>query len=247
MSEDVQEELSDDVWSITKLQAIQACGNKYRIRYEEHIKDETTVPLSFGGIIHEYIENIHLGHFEGIGEIQESWVDDWGPISRRLDWTGELMSPLQYKNRGLKMLEKYWANHCDDIVICNELKFDDLTLFPGIKVRGKIDKIQQLTPDTLGIVDFKTSKNPPDPLLLRRDLQLTMYYAAAKRLGYNINYLAIHHLLSGDVYWTWRDDDDLIYLEEALSEAKRKVDNRMFARNIDFGCKFCSYKVICLG
>lgn len=243
---DREEELADspEIWSVSKLQTIQTCGHKYKLRYIDKLPEQKGVALKFGSIVHHLIDLIHKGEINDIGELQEQFVDKWLD-SKEWDWTGELMSPLQYKNRGLKMLRQYWKGHHNDKVVESEVKFT--VPYAGTKIiRGIVDKIQEIEPDVFAVVDFKTSKNPPDPLVLRRDIQLTTYYYAAKELGMDVHYFAIHHLLSGDVYWTWRDEDDLVYLDEAFFDAFVKSNFSLYGRNIDYGCKWCPYKEQCL-
>lgn len=249
MDLDREEELVDgpSSWSVSKLQTIQTCGNKYKLRYVDHVKEEKTVALKFGSVVHQLIDQIHKGRFESIGDLQEAWIDTWGPIARGLDWSQELMTPRIYKGRGLTMLEKYWNVHRDDVVVASEVRFETPASEHTPALRGIIDKVQEIAPGVLGIVDFKTSKHPPDWTVLRRDLQLTTYYlAGCTHLGYCASFVAIHHLLSGEVYWTWRDENDIVDLQAALNEAKAKVNHKMYARNIDFHCKFCPYKEVCL-
>lgn len=249
---DREEEFTDgtDAWSVSKLQTIQACGQRYKRRYVDHEPEEKGIQLRFGSIIHYFLDLINKKKIEDIGELQERFVDSW-KSSRTWDWTGEFMTPAQYKSRGLKMLRQYWEGHKDDVVIASEVKFEMPCVFPSSahSIRGVIDKIQEIAPGVLAVVDFKTSKNPPDWTVLRRDLQLTTYYHAADWMGYKVNYLAIHHLLSGDIYWTWRDANDITAgdLGSTMMEAKQKVDLGMFARNIDYHCKWCSYRESCLG
>lgn len=242
---DREEEFTDstDAWSFSKLQTIQACGQRYKRRYVDHEPEEKGIQLRFGSIIHHFLDLINKKKIEDIGELQERFVDSW-KSSRTWDWTGEFMTPAQYKNRGLKMLRQYWEKHRDDVIVESEIRFD-FQVYP--RLRGIIDKIQEIEPGILGVVDFKTSKNPPDPLVLRRDLQLTMYRHATSLMGYNINHFAIHHLLSGEVYWTWRDSNDIKDLAAAIKDGQAKVEHELFARNIDYHCKWCSFKESCLG
>jgi ATP-dependent helicase/DNAse subunit B len=246
---DREEELEDseEIWSASKLEIVQQCGRKYRLRYVDKIPETKGAALKFGSVVHKCIETMHKDKMWDITDVQMMWADSWNPVSRTIDWTKETLGARGYKDRGIKMLEQYQKSHSDDFVVSNEIRFKTPSdgRLPGL--RGIIDKIQEIDSGVYGVVDFKTSKHPPDPVVLRRDLQLTTYYRATKQLGYNINYFAIHHLLSGEVYWTWRDDSDLNWLEESLTDTMRRVEGKLFARNIGFACKWCSYKDICLG
>jgi CRISPR/Cas system-associated exonuclease Cas4 (RecB family) len=237
---------SEEYWSYSKLQTIQLCGYKYWLKYRNRVEEKKTVALLFGSDIHRCIDKMHKESIWGEGEVQRLWSDVWLNTARHIDWSQEVMGQALYKNRGLKMLEQYRDNHKNDLVVASEIRFKIPATETTAPVQGTIDKIIE-TEDGLAVIDFKTSKNPPDPFVLRRDYQLSIYYLAAKELKYPTNKLAIHHLLTGDVLWSERNDEDIEKLQIAIADAKSKVANKLFARNIDWHCKFCSYKEVCLG
>lgn len=252
---DREEEVVDgpNAWSVTLLQTVHTCGYKYKLRYIDKIPEPKTPALKFGTAVHLCIDRMHKESIWEPGDVQEMWADTWTPVSIAIDWALETdkISKTTYKNRGVKMLETYAKGHRDDVVVNSEIKFvtsskpgSGTENFP--KLRGIIDKVQEIAPGVLAIVDFKTSKYPPDWTVLRRDFQLTTYWIAARELGYNVNHLAIHHLLSGEVYWTTRDESDEWLLADSMDEAFYKLREEKFARNIDFHCKWCPFKEQCL-
>lgn len=244
---DREEDLEDfsDYWSVSKLQAIQQCGRKFKFQYIEKVPALKTVALKFGSAVHKCLERIHKESLFEDGQVQRLWADVWSPYIGTIDWDNELASKTVYKNRGLKMLDKYVQSHKDEEVLHLEMKFkikpsDELPKFGGV-----IDKIKMVD-GRPAVVDYKTSKYAPDPLVLDADPQLTMYYMAAKVLGLDISDFAIHNLLDGTEYWTTRSDEDVYLLLESIEEAQQKVRSKMFARSVGFNCKFCDYKESCL-
>lgn len=239
---DREEDVGSAYWSISRMQTIEECGKRYWFRYVKHSPEQKGAVLKFGTKVHKCLEILHKENTWEDGQIQRLWSDQWLSIVPTINWDEESTSKVVYKNRGLKMLEKYKEGHQDDEVLATEIKF---RIKGSPKLMGIIDKIT-LREGQPCVVDYKTSKYPPDPLVLRADPQLTMYYIAAKELGYETDRLAIHNLLDGVEYWTTRTDKDVESLMDMIHQAQAKARHKMFGRNIGFNCKGCAFKQECL-
>lgn len=241
---DREEELDfGDYWSYSKLTSIFECGKEFWFDYIKRSRKSKGSALRFGTVVHSCLELMHTDSIWQDGDVQRLWADTWIPIVDQIDWSKELLTPRVYKNRGLKMLEQYASSHKADEILELERKFK----FKGdVTLGGIIDKIK-IRNGKPAIVDYKTSKWAPDPLVLRADHQLTIYYMAAKELGYPTDQLAIHNLLDGTEYWTTRTDADVVRLMDTIHEAQKKIEHKMYERNIGFHCRMCPFKVSCLG
>lgn len=246
MLDRLEEEDFSDYWSVSKLQTLQQCGKKFKFQYVEKVPVDKDATLKFGTAVHTCLEMIHRNNLFTDGEVQRLWADVWTPYVSTIDWDTELVSKTVYKNRGLKMLTTYIETNKDDEVLDLEKRFRIESKNGLPKFGGMIDKIIRRA-GRASVVDYKTSKYSPDPLVLKNDPQLTMYYMACKELGYEVEDFAIHTLIEGKEYWTKRSDDDIEILMESIKESQDRVKQKMFARNIGFMCKNCSFKEICLG
>lgn len=238
-SERIEDFSDDERWSYSKLEIIHSCGYKYYLHYIENAVRQPNAAMQFGSAVHLCIDKIHKESIDK-EDIPRLWLDQWNEYSKSVDWNKETTSRLIYKNRGLKILEQYLEKPQYN-VIESEVKFEtDI-------YRGIIDRIVEIQPGELAVIDFKTSKWPPNHTVLRRDYQLTGYRLGANSLGYDIKHYAIYHLLSGELYWTYRDDNDVQSLYDNIEEAERKVQAEMYLRNVGYQCKSCSFLEQCLG
>src|SRR6266568_370183 len=187
MEIDRLEDLSDvgPDWSISRLQTIFSCGKRYWYKYIEKAEEKPGPPLAFGSAIHKCIYVMHTTDQWDDAYVQRMWSDEWYQYQTNVDWEHTNYRKKTYDEKGPKILDAYIKKHKEDQCINLEEKF---RFDPGYGLpvlRGTFDKVQRLTdhPDVppqfvgrLAIVDYKTSKNPPDPLLLSVDPQLTIYH-----------------------------------------------------------------------
>jgi hypothetical protein len=257
MDVDRLEDLADvgPDWSISRLQTIMTCGRKYRYKYVQKVEEPVTVPLAFGSAVHKCIEKMHVDRLWSEAAVQRLWGDEWYAAQGNIDWNDTPYRKYIYDAKGPKILEAYVAKHKDDDWYALEahFRFDPGHGLPML--RGTIDKIQRLTAgeDTppgligrLAIIDYKTSKNPPDPVLLSVDPQLTIYHRAAYELLGEDVVVGLHHLPTDTIYWNMRTLRDMNGVVAMLQEGIERVEQEKFGRNISWGCKYCPYKNDCL-
>lgn len=251
--EDLQDVGPD--WSISRLQTIMSCGRRYRYKYVDKVEEPKTVPLAFGSAVHKTIEAMHLNNIWDDAAIQRLWGDEWYAAQEGIDWNATLYRRYIYDAKGPKILEAYVAKHKDDDWYALEANFrfnpgDGLPI-----LRGTFDKIQRLVAGDdvppgfvgrLAIIDYKTSKNAPDPVLLSVDPQLTIYHRAALELLGEDVVVGLHHLPTDTIYWNIRAPRDMNVVKAMLHEGIERVEQEKFGRNVQFGCKWCPYKGDCL-
>lgn len=264
-------------WSVSRLHTMMECGKKYHYKYVEHVEEPITPPLAFGSSIHSCIEKMHRVNQWDDPFIQRLWSDEWYAAQASVDWDKTNYRKRTYDDKGPKILEAYIAKHREDqwALLESRFRFDPGNGLPIL--RGTLDKILRLTehPDVppalvgrLAIIDLKTSKHPPEQLMVDVDPQLTIYYQAFKN---SVEYNGFHkslenpdpvlaiHWLPGEVvqskektqtmFWTTRKPDDKAWemTVAMLREGKERADQEKFDRNIGFACKWCPFKEICLG
>jgi hypothetical protein len=248
------------------------CGAKYSYKYVKHVEEPVTPPLAFGSAIHKCLWKIHFTDQWDDNYVQRMWSDEWYEHQAQVDWDHTNYRKKTFDEKGPKMLEAYIAKHREDqwALLESRFRFDPGNGLPVL--RGTLDKILRLTehPDVppefvgrLAIIDYKTSKNPPEQLMVDVDPQLTIYYQAFKNsLEYEAlvedPVLAIHWL-PGEIvqgkeptqtmFWTTRKPDDKAWemTSAMLREGVERVNKEKFDRTISWGCKYCPYKEICLG
>lgn len=253
-------------WSVSRLQTIFSCGKKYHYKYIEKVEEPPTVALAFGSAVHKCLETAHWQNRWDDTFLARLWSDTWFEAQVGIDWDTVRDRKSNKDKKGLEILEAYRDTNVNDewYAIESHFRFDPT---PGRKIieerlpvlRGTFDKIEVLRntgniaewddryDGRLAIIDYKTSKNPPDRLLLRVDPQLTIYHRAALEMFGEDVILGIHHLLTNTIYLTERTERDMDAVLDMIREGVSRVEEEKFERNISYACKWCPFKEQCLG
>jgi RecB family exonuclease len=265
--EDLQDVGPD--WSVSRLHTIMECGKKYSYKYIEHVEEPVTPPLAFGSAVHKCIYEMHLQNKWDDPFVQRLWNNEWYAAQADVDWEHTNYRKRTFDDKGPKILEAYIAKHKEDqwVSLESRFRFDPGNGLPIL--RGTLDKVQRLTAGEdiplefvgrLAIIDYKTSKNPPEQLMLDVDPQLTIYYQAFKALSLEKGedpVLAIHWL-PGEIvqgkektktmFFTTREPNDKAWemTSAMLRDGRERVDQEKFDRNIGWACRYCPFKDICL-
>lgn len=134
-----------------------------------------------------------------------------------------------------------------------ELTEPDFQLPDGyLKITGKIDLITKIDEEELEITDYKTGKRQDwitgeikDHDKLRNDLQLMIYYMAAKHLypQYKNTMVTIYYIKDGGPISVHLDDDSIIKLKDKLKNRMREIHHdNLPQRKRSWRCKrFCNF------
>lgn len=238
-------------WSISRLHTIMQCGKKYEYKYIVKVPEEPTPPLAFGSAVHKCIDTMHMQNLWDDSQVQRLWSDTWYEYQKNIDWEKTMYRRNTYDVKGLKILETYTTKHRDDEWYAIEAHFrwqhqDIVQGWPSTPVsfRGTWDKVMRVD-GRLTVIDYKTSKNPPDQALVDVDPQLTIYHRAAfETFGEDV-LLGLHHLPTDQIFWTTRTDKSFNALAPMILEGISRVDEERFDRNLDYHCKWCPFKEQC--
>jgi CRISPR/Cas system-associated exonuclease Cas4 (RecB family) len=150
---------------------------------------------------------------------------------------------------GESILRKYFSTYDgNDNVIAVERRFR-LTTIDGIPITGAIDKIVEVSDDTIVVVDYKTSFFTQTPSEMEDDIQLSMYDLAVRQLypKYSNVILMLDYLRKKPVVTT-RNDEQRKRFESFLVEvykAIRELDEFNAKEQINQFCGWCDYTNIC--
>src|SRR5579859_8204651 len=232
-------------WSVSALKMISSCGKQFWWRYRTDIKGLQTPYLQFGKAVHKVIEEIHKQGDFSTDFWERLWSQTWREYAAEVEDWGKLKK-ITFNNTGSKMLANYVEKNSGATVLESEKQFDNYKIGP-FKVRGVIDQIRRSNGGRLLVLDFKTSKYPLDPLVLRADPQFTMYWGYVMQEYQEDALLGLYHLESGKILYTNRTQSDVAMVEAMLREGQVKVDQEMFERNIGITCRNCPFVQVCLG
>jgi RecB family exonuclease len=153
---------------------------KYKFARVFGIPQEPTINQRFGILIHRVLENFHKeregigwGEEDGLRRLMQLFESGW-----RRGGFGSSDDELQYRDRGLEALRRYWEHEGDQAEPeWIERKFD-FSIGPH-HLRGRVDRVDRLPDGGFELIDYKTGEHKTEAELAN-DLQLALYRVAAR-------------------------------------------------------------------
>ena len=235
----------DGALSATAIERYETCPLKFKIDRFWNVPGEVAAQMQYGNVIHtllrDYYESLRGGRPKGEDEmlalLRESLVAAGfaDPVQREL-----------YQKEGTKQLREFvrLQQAAPPVeVIGTELAFE-ITL-GGVRVKGRLDRIDRIAGNRVAIIDYKTGK-PRTEDHARRSLQLSIYALAAReKWDYEAERLVFYNLADNSEVACKRD---LRQLEEACQRVAQ-VAADISAGNFDptpgFHCGWCAYRNLC--
>ena len=129
-------------------------------------------------------------------------------------------------------------------------KTQEIKTTTGVPLIGAIDKIVEVDPDTIIVIDYKTLNTVPTSDKLRNDVQLSMYNLVASQLfpDYKRIILGLDMLRKGEIIYTYRTKEELDFFEEYLLElykAMRTFKEKDVKPTVNNLCGWCDYRNVC--
>lgn len=261
-------------WSASRVNLFLSCPHAYFLKYIRKAEEKRPSAMALGISFHEMIRRLHTVpngagrrfFFKSIESCLGAWwgVRFWGKWKETFEekeWRG--LGAL-----GAEALKVYWEKETMATAppLYVEKRFGGAGLvFEGYHLTGVFDQIRRMK-DGLAIVDLKLSRTDPGgtawKIWLNQNLQLTMYWWAAKQIWSTENIsLYVHHFHiqwvkgNGDGYVakaesryhpTTRSEGDLDSLKAALDIVSQSVFEGNFPPTDDrTTCRYCLFTNIC--
>jgi RecB family exonuclease len=233
----------DIAQSKSSISVFNQCEFKYQKKYIEKdpgIKKYESLAMSlFGNVVHDAFERyFHPENKESIISIYKKEFDKSDLRDRSLFDLGEF-AIQDYANRSVGVN-----------VIALEKDFD-MYLDNGVRVRGFIDRIDELAPDECEIIDYKTGFSQPlSKSSLDTDLQLGIYNLAVNILypQYKKVKLSLNYMQHGKISTT-RTPESLEALKDYLEVVNSKIIRLYKTKDakpmLNDYCPHCEYKNKC--
>jgi DNA helicase II / ATP-dependent DNA helicase PcrA len=227
--------------SASDIDTYRICPLKYKFARVFRIPQEPTINQRFGIVMHQVLERFHT---EGGGSLER--LRELFEISWRRSGFGDSDDELQFRERAVEALERYWRQ--DDASEAEPVWFERSFAFkigPHL-LRGRVDRVDRHPDGSFELIDYKTGKAKTEDEL-REDVQLSVYQMGAReswRLETSAQ--SYFYVLSGEKVPVEHSAEELDRVRETVSEIAGGILKQRFEPTPSPEiCSFCDYRIIC--
>jgi putative RecB family exonuclease len=230
--------------SYSSISTYETCPAKYRFQYEERLPTASSPALAFGDSLHRALHRFHdrpvpvPPALEELHEILESeWVSDG---YRDAD------EEALYLDHARQVLASYHRENAPRFAIPAALEFRFRVEIEGVELNGVIDRMDRIPGGGYEIIDYKTSRRLPPQAIVDRDLQLSLYYFAAREIwGIEPERLTLYFLLPGQRMTTFRTPADTEELRRRVATVAERIVAGKFEPRQNPLCDWCEFQPRC--
>ena len=220
------------------------CPLRYKYSYTLRIPVAPNHSLSFGNTIHETLKEFHtqkmFGKNPSLEDLLKIYERNWIPLG----YLDDKHRKLRFES-GKELLTKYFEKNKDitskHIGLEKSFNLD----IEGIKLKGKIDRIDELPDGKIEIIDYKTGSIKTQKEV-DQDTQMTIYtMAATEALKIKPDILSLYYVESGEKLSTKRTQKQVGAEKETIKDVVKGIKENSFEANPGKHCTWCDYKNIC--
>jgi RecB family exonuclease len=202
--------------SYSSISTYETCPAKFKFQYEDRVPSQPSPALSFGDSLHRALYHFHnrpVPVAPSLEELHELLDLVW--VREGFTADGE---ERMYRDHGRQVLAQYHRDNADTYRIPAALEFRFHLEVEGVQLNGTIDRLDRIPGGGYEIIDYKTSRRLPPAAVVERDLQLSIYFLAAKEVwGIEPERLTLYFLLPGQRMTTSRTAGDADELRRRIA------------------------------
>jgi putative RecB family exonuclease len=230
--------------SYSSISTYETCPAKYRFQYEEKLPTTSSPALAFGDALHRTLHRFHdrpVPVAPSLEELHEMLDDEW--VEQGYRDPGE---EALYHEHARQILADYHRANAESFRIPAALEFRFTVEIEGVQLSGVIDRLDRIPGGGYEIVDYKTSRRLPPKAVVDRDLQLSLYYLAAKEIwGIEPERLTLYYLLPGQRMTTFRTPADTEDLRRRIATVADRIAAGKFEPRANPLCDWCDFQHVC--
>jgi RecB family exonuclease len=230
--------------SYSSINTYETCPAKYRFQYEDRLPTGTSPALSFGDVLHRTLYRFHnrpVPVAPSLDELFEMLDGEWTEDGFRDPSEQQL-----YLDHARQILADYHRTNADSFRIPAALEFRFVVEVEGVQLSGMIDRMDRIPGGGYEIIDYKTNRRLPPKAVVDRDLQLSLYYLAAKEIwGIEPERLTLYYLLPGQRMSTFRTPADADELRRRIATVAERIAAGMFEPRQNPLCDWCDFQQVC--
>jgi DNA helicase-2/ATP-dependent DNA helicase PcrA len=231
--------------SATRIETYDMCPLRFKIETDWNIPGEPVPALQFGNAVHTalkaYNDALHAGRALSRDALLQVFTTqmDISPFD----------DPHQkqlYLDQGLKQLSEFYDLRNAEPpaqLIAAEHVFEFIV--GGVKVRGRIDRVERTSNGGLAILDYKTGR-ARDEDDAEHSLQLSIYALAAehewKQAPERIAFYSLENNLAAS---TTRSSEELKSTRLKIEDVAQSIQAGKFAAKPGFHCSWCGFYELC--
>jgi DNA helicase-2/ATP-dependent DNA helicase PcrA len=227
--------------SASDLETYRLCPLKYKFARVFRIPQEATIHQRFGIALHTVLERFHKSPGAGREELFELFEGAW-----RRGGFGESDDELQFRERGIEALERYWENTRDQEgePVWFERSFS-FTLGPHV-IRGRVDRVDRRPDGSYEVIDYKTGRSKTAEEL-QQDVQLSIYQMGARQAwGVETSAHSYYFVMTAEKVPVTHSEAELDRVRATIEEIGEGIARQDFQPTPSHEiCSFCDYRIIC--
>ncbi len=213
--------------SYSKMSLYERCPLAYKKLYVDGIPPKPQPFFSYGSCIHAVMEDFYAADqtekrsLDLLLSLLEKQWRNW-----RIGYRSEDEESL-YKQKALRMLQDYFNRFVKNQKFAPAAYIEsyfELPVGPGSIMTGFIDRIDQLPSGGHIVLDYKTEPTDRSQESVDQDLQLTLYYWAAREfMKLDIRELGLFMMSHDKLTKTVRTSGDIPAMLDRINEVTRKI------------------------
>jgi len=245
------------IYSHSRLEAFKGCPLKYKFNYIDKIKrEEEGIEAFLGSRFHDVMEKIYKDlpfRKYSLDDLLVFYEDNWDKnYHDKIVIAANERKAKDYKEIGKKFIEDYYKRYSPfnqgKVLGIERLVIINLDDHGGYKLRGYIDRLDQVKDRTYEIHDYKTSKSLPEQSKMDEDRQLALYQIGIQNMWNDVYHVELvwHYVAFDKEIRSSRTEEELDELKKNTIDLIKKIEaTREFLPNESILCGWCYYQDIC--
>jgi len=235
----------DGALSATVIERFETCPLQFKIERFWNVPGEVAAQMQYGNVIHTLLRD----YYESLRAGRSKTADEMVALLRDTLARSGMVDSVQrelYEKEGTIQLREFvrLQQAAPQTEVIGVEQVFDITL-GGVRVKGRLDRIDRITGKRVAIIDYKTGRPRTDDHA-RKSLQLSIYAIAAReKWDYDAERLAFYNLADNSEVSCKRDQRQLDDACRRVAEVAAAIKAGNFDPKPGYHCLWCAYRNLC--